>query len=77
MKHTRLVETCGKVFEVLFVTGRSDRPIKLRLSGKHVRDQILESKKHLKDSSVSKDIYISADLSFEEREWRGSGWWES
>eukprot|EP00116_Pleurobrachia_bachei_P005017 sb/3465279/ len=48
----------------------SNRPVKLRLCGKDFRDQVLSSKKSLKNSDRHKDVYISPDRSPEEREER-------
>ena len=48
----------------------SDRPVKLRLCGKDFRDQVLSSKKGLKNSDRHKNVYISPDRSPEEREER-------
>ena len=48
----------------------SNRPVKLRLCGKDFRDQILSSKKSLKNSDRHKNVYISPDRSPEEREER-------
>ena len=48
----------------------SDRPVKLRLCGREFRDQVLSSKKALKNSDRHKNVYISPDRSPEEREER-------
>ena len=48
----------------------SDRPVKLRLCGREFRDQVLSSKKGLKNSERHKNVYISPDRSPEEREER-------
>ena len=48
----------------------SDRPVKLRLSGKAIRDELLSNKAQLRTWEVTKDMYISPDLSIEEREVR-------
>ena len=48
----------------------TNRPVKLRLSGRNFRDRILSSKSSLKNSQDYKDIYISPDRSPEEREER-------
>ena len=48
----------------------TDRPVKLRLSGREFRDLILSHKSGLKKSERYKDLYISPDRSPEEREER-------
>ena len=48
----------------------TDRPVKLRLSGREFRDLILSCKSGLKKSDRYKDLYISPDRSPEEREER-------
>ena len=48
----------------------TERPVKLRLSGRHFRDLILSRKSSLMKSEDYKDIYISPDRSQEERDER-------
>ena len=48
----------------------TDRPVKLRLSGRNFRDRVLSSKSSLRKSKDYKDIFISPDRSPEEREER-------
>ena len=64
-----LTGTCGMYRLGKYKEG-SNRPVKLRLSGREFRDQILSRKSTLKDSVSHKDIYISPDRSPEERDER-------
>ena len=47
-----------------------NRPVKLRLTAKWIRDEFLSNKAKLRLWDYTKKVYISPDLSIEEREVR-------